>query len=127
MADALPADIGPLTGGRATAIVGSPAVYSPRLAAMARDLHHSGWQRSGLTMSRRVVDRAPSREDRHSAVRRATYYLRPDQIRGLKVCAAARGRYLSDLMRDAVDRYLNVCAPGVLRRLGRRWVPRARL
>jgi plasmid stability protein len=38
--------------------------------------------------------------------RRATYYLRPDQIKALKVRAAAEERQLSDVMREAVDQYL---------------------
>jgi hypothetical protein len=39
-------------------------------------------------------------------LRRATYYLRPDQIRALKLKAAAEERQLSDVMREAVDLYL---------------------
>lgn len=39
-------------------------------------------------------------------LRRATYYLRPDQIRALKLRAAAEERQLSDVMREAVDLYL---------------------
>ncbi len=54
-------------------------------------------------------------DGKRAAVRRATYYLRPDQIRGLKICAAVRDRQVSDVMRDAVDRYLRFCAP-LLRR-----------
>jgi len=54
-------------------------------------------------------------DGRRAALRRATYYLRPDQIRGLKMCAAIRDRQLSDVMRDAVDRYLRLCEP-LLRR-----------
>lgn len=54
-------------------------------------------------------------DGKRAAVRRATYYLRPDQIRGLKMCAAVRDRQVSDVMRDAVDRYLRFCAP-LLRR-----------
>jgi hypothetical protein len=50
-------------------------------------------------------------------VRRATYYLRPDQIRGLKMCAVLEQRHLSDIMRDAVDRYLRECAGGAIERL----------
>ena len=57
-------------------------------------------------------------------VRRATYYLRPDQVRGLKVCAVVKARRVSDMMRDAVDLYLRRCAPGVLRRASGRWIPR---
>jgi hypothetical protein len=38
--------------------------------------------------------------------RRATYYLRPDQIKALKLRAAAEERQLSDVMREAVDLYL---------------------
>ncbi len=39
-------------------------------------------------------------------LRRATYYLRPDQIKALKLRAAAEERQLSDVMREAVDLYL---------------------
>ncbi len=61
---------------------------------------------------------------RHAAVfRRATYYLRPDQIRGLKMCAALEERPLSELMREAVDRYLRACAPW---RARRHWAPARR-
>ena len=40
------------------------------------------------------------------AYRRATYYLRPDQIRALKLRAVMEERNLSDVIREAVDRYL---------------------
>jgi hypothetical protein len=50
------------------------------------------------------------------AFRRASYYLRPDQIRGLKMCAVLEDRRLSDVIRDAVDRYLRICASGEVRR-----------
>ena len=53
-------------------------------------------------------------------LRRATYYLRRDQIRGLKMCAALVERTLSDVMREAVDQYLNECAPDTL---PRHWKP----
>jgi hypothetical protein len=59
----------------------------------------------GVTMKKE----SPSRHD--GEFRRATYYLRPDQIRGLKMCAVLEDRRLSDVLRDAVDRYLEVCAP----------------
>ena len=57
---------------------------------------------------------SPARHD--TEFRRATYYLRPDQIRGLKMCAVLEDRRLSDVIRDAVDRYLRVCASGEVRR-----------
>jgi len=38
--------------------------------------------------------------------RRATYYLRPDQIRALKLRAVMEERTLSEVTREAVDRYL---------------------
>jgi hypothetical protein len=53
-------------------------------------------------------------------LRRATYYLRRDQIRGLKMCAALVERTLSDVMREAVDQYLHACAPDTL---PRHWKP----
>jgi hypothetical protein len=40
------------------------------------------------------------------AFRRATYYLRPDQIKALKLRAAADERQLSDVIREAIDLYL---------------------
>jgi hypothetical protein len=56
-------------------------------------------------------------QSQHAAgLRRATYYLRRDQIRSLKVCAALKGRQLSDVMREAVDRYVRACVPTKLRR-----------
>lgn len=38
--------------------------------------------------------------------RRATYYLRPEQIRALKLKAVTDERNLSGVVRDAVDAYL---------------------
>ena len=38
--------------------------------------------------------------------RRATYYLRPDQIRALKLRAVMEERTLSEVIREAIDRYL---------------------
>jgi hypothetical protein len=48
-----------------------------------------------------------------SVLRRATYYLRRDQIKALKVRAASEERQLSALVREAVDRYLG--RPGATR------------
>jgi hypothetical protein len=42
--------------------------------------------------------------------------LRPEQIRGLKLCAVLEDRRLSDVIREAVDRYLRICASGEVRR-----------
>ena len=50
-----------------------------------------------------------------AGLRRATYYLRRDQIQTLKLCALLKGRQLSDVMREAVDRYLRACVPSRLR------------
>jgi hypothetical protein len=58
---------------------------------------------------------SPARHD-DGEFRRATYYLRPDQIRDLKMCAVLEERRLSDVIRDAVDRYLRICAAGEIRR-----------
>ena len=41
-----------------------------------------------------------------SSLKRATYYLRPDQIRALKLRAVHEDRNLSDVVREAVDSYL---------------------
>lgn len=41
-----------------------------------------------------------------NAYRRATYYLRPEQIKALKLRAVTEERNLSAVMREAVDRYL---------------------
>ncbi len=38
--------------------------------------------------------------------RRATYYLRPDQIKALKLRAVTEERNLSAVLREAIDRYL---------------------
>ena len=40
----------------------------------------------------------------------------PDQIRALKLCAVLEDRRLSDVLREAVDRYLRTCASGEVRR-----------
>ena len=39
-------------------------------------------------------------------LKRATYYLRPDQIKSLKLKAVHQERNLSEVVRDAIDRYL---------------------
>ena len=38
--------------------------------------------------------------------KRATYYLRPEQIKALKLRAVTEERDLSEVVREAVDRYL---------------------
>lgn len=43
---------------------------------------------------------------RASELRRATYYLRPEQIRALKLYAVENERPLSALVRQAVDQFL---------------------
>ncbi len=48
----------------------------------------------------------PAGKHTAKALRRATYYLRPDQIRALKLRAATQERQLSDVVREAVDLYL---------------------
>lgn len=40
-------------------------------------------------------------------LKRATYYLRPDQIKSLKLKAVHQERNLSELVRDAIDGYLS--------------------
>ena len=40
------------------------------------------------------------------SLKRATYYLRPQQIKALKLRAVMGERNLSDVVREAVDRYL---------------------
>ena len=40
-------------------------------------------------------------------LKRATYYLRPDQIKSLKLKAVHQERNLSELVRDAIDKYLS--------------------
>ncbi len=49
-------------------------------------------------------------------LKRATYYLRPDQIKSLKLKAVHQERNLSALVRDAIDRYLDGARAGVRRR-----------
>jgi hypothetical protein len=39
-------------------------------------------------------------------LKRATYYLRPEQIKALKLRAVLGERNLSEVVREAVDRYL---------------------
>jgi hypothetical protein len=39
-------------------------------------------------------------------VKRLTVYLRPEQVKSLKIRAVQQDRDLSDLMRDLVDEYL---------------------
>ena len=46
----------------------------------------------------------PSESD---SLKRATYYLRPEQIKALKLRAVLGERNLSDVVREAVDRYLS--------------------
>ena len=41
------------------------------------------------------------------SLKRATYYLRPEQIKALKLRAVLGERNLSDVVREAVDRYLS--------------------
>lgn len=40
------------------------------------------------------------------SLKRATYYLRPEQIKALKLRAVLGERNLSEVVREAVDRYL---------------------
>ena len=40
------------------------------------------------------------------SLKRATYYLRPEQIKALKLKAVMGERNLSEVVREAVDRYL---------------------
>ncbi len=49
-------------------------------------------------------------------LKRATYYLRPDQIKSLKLKAVHQERNLSELVRDAIDRYLDGARTAVRRR-----------
>jgi hypothetical protein len=54
------------------------------------------------------MTRARKSASKHTlkAFRRATYYLRPDQIKALKLRAAADERQLSDVIREAIDLFL---------------------
>ena len=52
-------------------------------------------------------------------LKRATYYLRPDQIKSLKLKAVHQERNLSELVRDAIDRYLGAAKVATPRRLQR--------
>ena len=57
---------------------------------------------------KRMRSNRPTSTNQHSPepYRRATYYLRPDQIRALKLQAVMEDRNLSDVIREAIDRYL---------------------
>jgi len=52
-------------------------------------------------------------------LKRATYYLRPDQIKSLKLKAVHQERNLSELVRDAIDKYLGSARVVPQRRLSR--------
>ena len=55
----------------------------------------------------------PSESD---SLKRATYYLRPEQIKALKLKAVMGERNLSEVVREAVDRYLKEADSGTRRR-----------
>ena len=46
------------------------------------------------------------------SLKRATYYLRPEQIKALKLKAVMGERNLSEVVREAVDRYLQQADSG---------------
>lgn len=50
------------------------------------------------------------------SLKRATYYLRPEQIKALKLRAVMGERNLSEVVREAVDRYLQASSPDNRRR-----------
>ena len=50
------------------------------------------------------------------SLKRATYYLRPEQIKALKLKAVMGERNLSEVVREAVDRYLQHADSGTRRR-----------
>ena len=52
------------------------------------------------------VVKSTSQQGDKSAYRRATYYLRPDQIKVLKLRAVQQARNLSEVVREAIDLYL---------------------
>ena len=52
------------------------------------------------------------------SLKRATYYLRPEQIKALKLRAVMGERNLSEVVREAVDRYLKEADTGTRRRTG---------
>jgi len=53
------------------------------------------------------VDKSTSQHAAKSGeFRRATYYLRPSQIRAMKLRAVTEGRNVSDLVREAFEAYL---------------------
>ena len=52
-------------------------------------------------------------------LKRATYYLRPDQIKSLKLKAVHQERNLSELVRDAIDKYLGSARVVSQRRIAR--------
>ena len=56
----------------------------------------------------------PSSES--SSLKRATYYLRPEQIKALKLKAVLGERNLSEVVREAVDRYLRQAEAGEKRK-----------
>ena len=59
------------------------------------------------TATNHQVDKSTSQQAKKpDEFRRATYYLKPEQIRTMKLRAVTEGRNVSDLVREAFDAYL---------------------
>lgn len=55
---------------------------------------------------RKAAEQQADKSQSQQVYKRATYYLRPEQIKRLKLLAVERERELSALVRDVIDEYL---------------------
>jgi hypothetical protein len=80
----------------------------PQPTAAAIEAFVAGGPQEVTSVTSHIRDKSTSQ---HRATvgdfKRATYYLRPDQIRALKLRAVTEDRNLSAVVRDAVDAYLS--------------------
>ena len=70
----------------------------------------------GSVLRRENNNRGYAMEEERTArsgeqVIRHTYYIRPDQVKALRVKAAENGRDTSWLLREAIDRFLRIARP----------------
>lgn len=84
-----------------------PAPSTPVETKVEQQARLDAFVYGGERATNRVCDKSTSkRRVIADDFRRSTYYLRPEQIRAMKLKAVTEGRNVSELVREAIDRYL---------------------
>lgn len=84
-----------------------PASSAPAEAKAKQQARLDSFVYGEERVTNRSCDKSTSQRSASSGdFQRSTYYLRPEQIRAMKLKAVIEGRNVSELVREAFDRYL---------------------